>query len=159
MKRFLAKAVEKVGGGGSSSSSSAASHPLLNKVVQVGQFHVRVESVLGEGGFATIYRAKDINTGTLFALKHTRLGADAEAAKEVQQEAKIMAKVKGHPNVLRLHALAFAGPPGAETDGYMVRDPAVTSGRAAAPGSGDHWGCVLGAMGQQGSSGWVGGMA
>jgi AP2-associated kinase len=39
---------------------------------------------------------------------------------EVQREAKTMAKLRGHANVLRLHAVAFAGPKGAETDGFFL---------------------------------------
>ena len=31
-------------------------------------------------------------------------------------------QLKGHPNVLRLLAVAFAGPSGAETDGFMLLD-------------------------------------
>lgn len=32
------------------------------------------------------------------------------------------ARLKGHPNVLRLHAVAFAGPRGGETDGFFLLD-------------------------------------
>ncbi|GLC50517.1 hypothetical protein PLESTB_000388400 [Pleodorina starrii] len=95
---------------------------LVGKVVLVGQFSVKVEALIGEGGFATIYRCVDIKSGHTFALKHLRLGADGEAIKEVQQEAKTMARLKGHPNILRLHAVAFAGPKGGETDGFMLLD-------------------------------------
>jgi AP2-associated kinase len=30
--------------------------------------------------------------------------------------------LRGHPNILRLHAAAFAGPKGAETDGFLLVD-------------------------------------
>ncbi|KXZ56289.1 hypothetical protein GPECTOR_1g254 [Gonium pectorale] len=95
---------------------------LVGKVVLVGQYSVRVDAVVGEGGFATIYRCVDMKCGVTFALKHMRLAAEPDAIKEVQQEAKTMARLKGHPNILRLHAVAFAGPPGAETDGFMLLD-------------------------------------
>ncbi|GLI65494.1 hypothetical protein VaNZ11_009030 [Volvox africanus] len=98
------------------------SNSLVGKVVLVGQYSVKVEALIGEGGFATIYRCVDMKSGHTFALKHMRLGADADAIKEVQREAKTMARLKGHPNILKLHAVAFAGPVGAETDGFMLLD-------------------------------------
>ncbi|KAG2450491.1 hypothetical protein HYH02_004992 [Chlamydomonas schloesseri] len=93
---------------------------LVGKVVVVGPFSVRVEAVVGEGGFATIYRCTDIKTGLAYALKHMRLAPDT--VDEVKAEAKVMARLKGHPNILRLHAVAFGGPTGAETDGFMLLD-------------------------------------
>ena len=35
---------------------------------------VKVETIVGEGGFATIYRVADAATRELMALKHFRLG-------------------------------------------------------------------------------------
>jgi hypothetical protein len=43
---------------------------LSGKQVSVGQRVVRVDKVLGEGGFATIYGCTDVDTGEAFALKH-----------------------------------------------------------------------------------------
>lgn len=42
-----------------------------------------------------------------------------------------MAKLRGHPNILRLHAVAFAGPKGAESDGFFLLDYCVSWGGAA----------------------------
>lgn len=70
-------------------------------------------------------------------LQHLRL--DQENIGEVQREAKTMAKLRGHPNILRLHAVAFAGPKGAETDGFFLLDycvSAVTLSAARARGKG-----------------------
>ncbi|KAF5835406.1 kinase-like domain-containing protein, partial [Dunaliella salina] len=64
----------------------------------------------------------DVATGDVYALKHLRLGAEQDLLKEVQQEGLVMAKLKNHPNILRLHAMAFAGSPGKETDGFMLLD-------------------------------------
>jgi AP2-associated kinase len=35
---------------------------------------VKVDALVGEGGFASIYRVTDVNTRATFALKHFRLG-------------------------------------------------------------------------------------
>eukprot|EP00803_Ostreobium_quekettii_P003254 evm.model.scf_876.3 EVM.evm.TU.scf_876.3 scf_876:14273-18197(-) len=95
--------------------------PLVGKVVQVGHYRLKVEAHLGEGGFASIYRVKDLASGELFALKHLRLGSK-ETVEMVRHEAKVMNRLKGHPNVLRLISVAFGGEAGAETDAYMLLD-------------------------------------
>jgi hypothetical protein len=95
------------------------------QVVVVGPHSVRVESLLGEGGLATVYRASDVVGTTadpsamVFALKHMRL-ANAEAVRDTADEARTLAKLRGHPHILKLVATAFAGPEGAETDGFML---------------------------------------
>jgi serine/threonine protein kinase len=53
---------------------------------------VRVEAVLGRGGWSTIYRAAG-DDGRLYALKHLALAGDAEHIGHVQREAKTMARV------------------------------------------------------------------
>lgn len=95
--------------------------PLVGKVVQVGQYRLKVEAHLGEGGFASIYRVKDVASGESFALKHIRLGSK-ETVDMVRHEAKVMNKLKGYANVLRLISVAFGGDQGAETDAYMLLD-------------------------------------
>ncbi|WIA38907.1 hypothetical protein OEZ86_005060 [Tetradesmus obliquus] len=104
------------------SRKSAAHGPLCNKTVQVGKNTVLCESLLGSGGYADIYRVTDLASGATYALKHLRLNGDPTLIQEVQREAKTQARLKGHPNVLRLHAVAFAGPRGGETDGFFLLD-------------------------------------
>ncbi len=59
---------------------------LMGKTLQVGPYSVRVEAHLGDGGFAAIYRVRDMNTSSAFALKHMRLGADPEALRDCHIE-------------------------------------------------------------------------
>lgn len=47
--------------------------PLTGKALEIGTYQVEVGAVLGEGGFATVYRALDVNTERSMALKHFRL--------------------------------------------------------------------------------------
>jgi hypothetical protein len=54
-------------------SAKAGSGPLTGKTVKVQSYSVKIENVLGEGGFATIYRCSDNTTKASFALKHFRL--------------------------------------------------------------------------------------
>ena len=99
-----------------------AAPPLLGKTVQVGAHLVRVDRHLSSGGYADVYRCTDSATGHPFALKHLRLDGDASHIAGAQREAKAMARLRGHPCVLRLHAVAFAGPRGGETDGFFLLD-------------------------------------
>lgn len=46
---------------------------LSGSTLRVGAFTVKVDNVIGEGGFATIYLVTDCTTGARFALKHFRL--------------------------------------------------------------------------------------
>jgi AP2-associated kinase len=107
---------------GGKASKSDGNGALVGKTVQVGQFHVKVETLLGQGGYAEIYQVKEVNTGQTYALKHLKLAGHPEHILEVQKEAKTMAKLKGHPNILRLHAASFAGPRNNETDGFFLLD-------------------------------------
>lgn len=100
---------------------------LMGKIIQVGGYELKVEAHLGEGGFASIYRVRDASTSEVFALKHIRLadgsGARGQTRREVCHEAKNMKRVRGHPNVLALVAVAFSGGPREEeTDAYVLMD-------------------------------------
>jgi hypothetical protein len=75
---------------------------------------------VGSGGYADIYRTTELSSGARYALKHLRLGGEPALIAAVQAEAKAQARLRGHPNVLRLHAVAFAGPRGAESDGFFL---------------------------------------
>jgi len=66
----------------------------VGKQVQVGAMHVKVEALVGQGGYSHIYRVVD-SLGRLYALKHLKLNGDPEHIGEVQREAKTMAKVRG----------------------------------------------------------------
>jgi hypothetical protein len=59
---------------------------LAGKTLRVGPYTVRVEAHLGDGGFAAIYRVRDMTTPAVFALKHMRLGADPEALRDCHVE-------------------------------------------------------------------------
>ena len=84
----MKKLFDKVGG----KRSKDKENPLVGKLVMVGQHSVRVEAILGEGGFSTVYRTTSTKEGSSmgqpFALKHIRLAADTDAIKEVQQEVR-----------------------------------------------------------------------
>src|SRR5690606_28647568 len=51
--------------------------------------------LLGEGGMGRVYRARDLGSGALYALKllHDRLREDAQALKRFYREARVLAEL------------------------------------------------------------------
>lgn len=47
---------------------------LAGRVLVIDGHSVKVETLVGEGGFASIYRVADLSTKAAMALKHCRLG-------------------------------------------------------------------------------------
>ena len=59
---------------------------LVGKVLKVGMYTVRVEAHLGDGGFAVIYRARDVASPALYALKHVCMAGEPEALADCHME-------------------------------------------------------------------------
>ncbi|MFO0672972.1 MAG: serine/threonine-protein kinase [Polyangiaceae bacterium] len=57
---------------------------------------------LGRGGFASVYKARDLRTGQLVALKVVPSGTDPESVRRLMREARAVARV-AHPNVVRVY--------------------------------------------------------
>ena len=76
--------------------------------------HYRIEVQLGAGGMGAVYRAADLRSGQLVALK-TLLGSalngsaakDVEQRKRLQQEARLAASLK-HPNIVSIYEIGSA---------------------------------------------------
>ena len=94
---------------------------VVGKQFQIGPFQVKVEAKLAEGGYASIFRVRDVEKGTPFAMKLIRVQGNPEALEEVKVEARVMQQLRSHPQVLRLHAVTLVGPKGAE-DCLMLLD-------------------------------------
>lgn len=62
---------------------------LVGRTFKVGIYTVRVEAHLGDGGFATIYRVRDTASGSAFALKHMRMGAEPDALADCHTEVRL----------------------------------------------------------------------
>ena len=71
--------------------------------------HYRIEVQLGSGGMGAVYRAADLRTGQLVALKTllaSRLN-DAEQRKRLQQEARLASSLQ-HLNIVGIHEIGTA---------------------------------------------------
>ena len=84
-----------------------ASGFLTGRTFTFGEYTIKVEGVLGEGGFATIYRAVDVNSQNIYALKHFMLSGDPDAERDVHTEVAVMRALTQCPHVLALHSAAM----------------------------------------------------
>ena len=77
---------------------------LEGRSIDVGNVKVHVRNVIAEGGFSCVYLARDaINSSKQYALKHI-ICNDEESLDLVKKEISVMKVLKGHPNVVTLHA-------------------------------------------------------
>ncbi|KAH9301675.1 hypothetical protein KI387_013258 [Taxus chinensis] len=89
---------EQGGGGGA----------LEGKTVEVGSLKLQVRSTIAEGGFSCVYLAVAVGRdreaqGKQYAVKHI-ICNDGESLDLVKKEVAVMRALRGHPNVVRLHA-------------------------------------------------------
>lgn len=82
--------------------------PLSGRTLPLDPYTVKVEEVVGQGGFATIYRAVDVVSGEMLALKHFRLSGDPDAERDAQTEARVMRALKKVRDTLALRG-SYAG--------------------------------------------------
>ncbi len=70
---------------------------------EIGGGRYRIDSLLGEGGMGTVYKATDLSLGRTAALKllHPELTAHSTARRRMEQEARILASIE-HPNVVQV---------------------------------------------------------
>ncbi|BBN04401.1 hypothetical protein MPTK1_3g04270 [Marchantia polymorpha subsp. ruderalis] len=76
---------------------------LEGKTVDVGALKLQVRSTIAQGGFSCVYLARDASSGRQYALKHI-ICNDAESVDLVKNEVAVMKVLRGHPNVVTLHA-------------------------------------------------------
>ncbi|CAA2957098.1 AP2-associated protein kinase 1-like isoform X2 [Olea europaea var. sylvestris] len=74
------------------------------RVIDIGNFKVQVRNVIAEGGFSSVYSARDaIHGSKQYALKHI-ICNDEELLELVMKEISVMKSLKGHPNIVTLYA-------------------------------------------------------
>ncbi|ONM20326.1 putative serine/threonine-protein kinase [Zea mays] len=80
---------------------------LEGRTVDVGNVKVHVREAIAEGGFSSVYAARDlVNPAKQYALKRV-IVQDEESLNLVQKEITVMRSLKGHPNVVTLVAHAI----------------------------------------------------
>eukprot|EP00088_Acartia_fossae_P032510 TRINITY_DN33276_c0_g1_i1.p1 TRINITY_DN33276_c0_g1~~TRINITY_DN33276_c0_g1_i1.p1 ORF type:complete len:368 (-),score=39.79 TRINITY_DN33276_c0_g1_i1:11-1114(-) len=81
------------------SGETGGDNGFVGSIVEVDGLRVQVTSLLGEGGFAFIYAAKDVSSGKEFALKRF-LVSDESSMKTVVFELRLLKELKSHPDVV-----------------------------------------------------------
>ncbi|KAK0574243.1 hypothetical protein LWI29_020298 [Acer saccharum] len=77
---------------------------LEGRAVDVGNLKIHIRNVIAEGGFSCVYLALDAkHASKQYALKHM-ICNDEESLELVMKEISVMKSLKGHPNVVTLHA-------------------------------------------------------
>ncbi|KAK6804132.1 hypothetical protein RDI58_001916 [Solanum bulbocastanum] len=77
---------------------------LEGRTIDIGNLKVQVRNAIAEGGFSCVYLARDMLHGSKqYALKHMIVN-DEESLDLVMKEISVMKSLKGHPNVVTLHA-------------------------------------------------------
>lgn len=74
--------------------------PLLGQMA--GNYHLL--SRAGEGGFGSVYRARDVKLDRLAAVKFLRVGDTPGARTQFEREARALAKLGQHPGVVDVYA-------------------------------------------------------
>ncbi|CAM6097684.1 unnamed protein product [Calypogeia fissa] len=76
---------------------------LEGKTVDVGSLKLQVRSTIAQGGFSSVYLARDAATGRQYAVKHI-ICNDLESVDLVKSEVAVMKALRGHPNIVTLHS-------------------------------------------------------
>ncbi|KAK2998699.1 hypothetical protein RJ639_024251 [Escallonia herrerae] len=77
---------------------------LEGRTIDIGNLKVHVRNAIAEGGFSCVYLARDaINGSKQYAVKHI-ICNDEESMELVMKEISVMKSLRGHPNVVTLHA-------------------------------------------------------
>lgn len=76
---------------------------LEGRYIDVGSLKIHVRNPIAEGGFSSVYLARDtVNMSKQYALKHI-ICNDGESLELVMKEISVMKSLVGHPNVVTLY--------------------------------------------------------
>ncbi|CAH1644154.1 unnamed protein product [Spodoptera littoralis] len=90
----------------SGGANGGSDNDFVGQFVEIGNMKLRVKKVIAEGGFAFVFVAQDVSSGTEYALKRL-MAADEQANKNIIQEISILKKLSGHPNIIKYIAASF----------------------------------------------------
>ncbi|XP_075970292.1 cyclin-G-associated kinase isoform X2 [Anticarsia gemmatalis] len=90
----------------SGGANGGSDNDFVGQFVEIGNMKLRVKKVIAEGGFAFVFVAQDVSTGTEYALKRL-MAADEQANKNIIQEISLLKKLSGHPNIIKYIAASF----------------------------------------------------
>nr|XP_036673887.1 cyclin-G-associated kinase-like isoform X1 [Drosophila suzukii] len=97
------------GGGAAGALGSRLDNDFVGQVVEVAGHRLRIKCVIAEGGYAFVYVAQDVQTGTEYALKRL-LGADQQSCTAIINEIGIHKQVSGHGNIVAFIGSSYTAP-------------------------------------------------
>ncbi|KAH8354556.1 hypothetical protein KR084_011691 [Drosophila pseudotakahashii] len=91
----------------------------VGQVVEVAGHRLRIKCVIAEGGYAFVYVAQDVQTGTEYALKRL-LGADQQSCTAIINEIGIHKQLSGHGNIVEFVGSSYTAPSAQQGAQYLL---------------------------------------
>jgi len=76
---------------------------MIDSIVQVDSFRLAVEAIIAEGGFGYVYKVRDVESNTMFALKKIN-STDKETQSEIENEIDTLNSLQKHPHIMEFIA-------------------------------------------------------
>ncbi|KZV96962.1 hypothetical protein EXIGLDRAFT_670609 [Exidia glandulosa HHB12029] len=97
---------------------------VFGQAITVGEYTVKVERHLSQGGFAHVYLVRTeqpVGGTTQHVLKHIRV-AHESLLNEVKVEVDVMRKLRGHPNIVNLIDAAWSKHPSGSVEVFILME-------------------------------------
>ncbi|XP_030369929.1 cyclin-G-associated kinase [Scaptodrosophila lebanonensis] len=91
--------VDLAGNGATTTSSASLDNDYVGQFMEIAGHKLRTKCVIAEGGYAFVYVAQDVQSGTVYALKRL-IGADQQACNAIINEINIHKQLSGHSNIV-----------------------------------------------------------
>ncbi|KAH8385118.1 hypothetical protein KR200_005673 [Drosophila serrata] len=106
-------------GGGGAASGGRLDNDYVGQSLEVGGHRLRTKCVIAEGGYAFVYVAQDVQTGTEYALKRL-IGADQQACNAIINEIGIHKQLSGHGNIVTFVGSSYTAPSPQQGAQYLL---------------------------------------
>ncbi|KPL93605.1 cyclin-G-associated kinase-like protein [Sarcoptes scabiei] len=83
-----------------SASSESSRNPFVGDVIEIKNFHLKLEDLIAEGGFGYVFRAKDLKTNHFYAVKRM-IASDDESTAEILNEISMLERVQTHNHIIQ----------------------------------------------------------
>lgn len=84
---------------------------MIDSTVRVDNKKLVIESIIAEGGFGYVYRVRDLNSNSKYALKKIN-STDKETQSEIENEIDILKCLQKHPHIMEFLGYTKSGPNG-----------------------------------------------
>lgn len=86
------------------SSSISTNETLTNPSYHKSSFQLKILSIIGYGSYAVVYKAEDLTTGNLYAVKCiVKQGLNSFQLSLQYREVELLSQLSSHPNIITLH--------------------------------------------------------